>query len=89
MQGVLLQLVNVKVWMSNIIIVSSYVGSGENYLTRLIIVSLFVPCLGTTANFTWAAGGMVMRRFLTSSGMRRANYVFAAFLVMSIVLLYI
>ena len=87
LQGVGLQAVNIKVWMTNIIVVSQFVGSGEQAFSRLVIVSLFIPALGTIANFTWAAGGVIMSRFLTSDGMRRANYIFAMFLVLSVALL--
>ncbi|MDL2307091.1 LysE family translocator [Desulfovibrio sp. OttesenSCG-928-C06] len=86
-QGVGLQAVNIKVWMTNIIVVSQFVGSGEYAFSRLVAVSLFIPVIGTIANFTWAAGGVIMSRFLTSAGMRRANYIFALFLVLSVVLL--
>ncbi|MCL2123613.1 MAG: LysE family translocator [Desulfovibrionaceae bacterium] len=88
-QGALFQLVNVKVWLTNIIVISNYVGTGPGMSARfLMTVSLF-SIMGFGAMCSWAAGGVVLRRFLTSDGMRRANYVFAAFLVFSVALLFL
>lgn len=88
-EAFLFQLVNVKVWLTNIIIVSAYVGTGDDRGLRLLAAVVLFTCMGTTAMCCWAAGGTVMRRFLTSDGMRRANYVFALFLLCSIALLFV
>ncbi len=88
-QAFFFQLLNVKVWLTNVIIVNSYVGTGDDMWTRLWFCVLLFTVLGTGAMCTWAAGGMFMRRFLTSGGMRRANYVFGAFLLLSIILLFV
>lgn len=89
LQAVLLQLVNVKVWLTNIIIVSNFVGTGPESSARLWLMVALYTCLGTSAIALWAAGGAVMRRFLSSDGMRRANYLFALFLVFSVALLFV
>jgi threonine/homoserine/homoserine lactone efflux protein len=83
------QIVNVKVWLTNIIIVSAYVGTGDGRGLRLLAAVVLFTCMGTSAMCCWAAGGTVMQRFLTSDGMRRANYVFALFLLCSIALFFI
>lgn len=88
-QAFFFQLLNVKVWLTNVIIVSNYAGTGADMWTRLWFCVLLFTVLGTGAMCAWAAGGMFMRRFLTSGGMRRANYVFGAFLLLSIILLFV
>ena len=88
-QGVFFQLVNVKVWITNIVVVSAYIGAGENAATRLILSVVLFTLMGGTAMCLWAAGGVFMGRFLTSDGMRRANLVFASFLLLSIILIFV
>lgn len=86
--AVVFQLLNVKVWLTNIMIVSNYIGTGEGMRARFVLALVLFTVMGTSAMMSWAAGGMLMRRFLTSDGMRRANYVFASFLLVSIALLF-
>lgn len=88
-QAMLLQLLNVKVWITNVIIVSNYVGTGDDMRLRFAIAVVLFTFMGGTAMCCWAASGVFMRRFLTSDGMRRANYLFAAFLALSVVLLFV
>lgn len=88
-QSFLLQFVNVKAWITNVVIISSYVGTGEDSRTRFWIVLALMAAMGFASVATWAAGGSFMRRFLTSDGMRRCNYVFAAFLLVSVALLFV
>ena len=88
-QSFLLQFVNVKAWITNVIIISNYVGTGEQRWTRFWIVLLLMSVLAFASVATWAAGGSFMRRFLSSDGMRRCNYVFAAFLLVSVALLFV
>ena len=88
-QSFLLQFVNVKLWITNVVIISSYVGTGEQRWTRFWVVLVLLLLMGFTSVAAWAAGGSFMRRFLTSDGMRRCNYLFAAFLVASVVLLFV
>ncbi len=85
----LFQLLNVKVWLTNIVIASSYVGMGDDRMFRLVIASGITFFNSLMAMFVWVAGGVFMRRFLTSEGLRRANYVFAVFLVISVALLFV
>lgn len=87
--AVLFQLLNVKVWLTNVMIVSYYIGAGPDMWLRFAIALCMFTVMGTGAMMSWAAGGALMGRFLTSGGMRRANYLFAAFLVLSIVLLFV
>lgn len=87
--AMLLQLVNVKVWITNVVIVSRYVGSGDDALLKIVIAVALFTFLGGGAMCCWAAGGRFMGRFLTSDGMRRANCLFALFLVLSVGLLYV
>ena len=88
-QSFLLQFVNVKAWITNVVIISNYVGTGGHSRTRFWIVLVLMAVMGFTSVATWAAGGSFMRRFLSSDGMRRCNYVFAAFLLVSVVLLFV
>ena len=88
-QSFLLQFVNVKAWITNVVIISNYVGTGEHSRTRFWIVMALMAVMCFTSVAMWAAGGSFMRRFLTSDGMRRCNYVFAAFLLVSVVLLFV
>ena len=88
-QSFLLQFVNVKAWITNIVIISNYVGTGEGSRSRFWIVLALMAVMGFASVATWAAGGSFMRRFLTSDGMRRCNYVFAAFLLVSVILLFV
>ena len=88
-QSFLLQFVNVKAWITNVVIISNYVGTGGQRWTRFWIVLLLMSVLAFASVATWAAGGSFMRRFLSSDGMRRCNYVFAAFLLVSVVLLFV
>lgn len=87
--AMLLQLVNVKVWITNVVIVSRYVGTGDDALLKIAIAVALFTFLGGGAMCCWAAGGRFMGRFLTSDGMRRANCLFALFLVLSVGLLYV
>ena len=88
-QSFLLQFVNVKAWITNVVIISNYVGTGEHSRTRFWIVLALMAVMCFTSVAMWAAGGSFMRRFLTSDGMRRCNYVFAAFLLVSVALLFV
>ena len=88
-QSFLLQFVNVKAWITNVVIISSYVGTGEGSRTRFWLVLVLMAVMAFASVATWAAGGSFMRRFLTSDGMRRCNYVFAAFLLVSVALLFV
>lgn len=88
-QSFLLQFVNVKAWITNVVIISNYVGTGEQRWTRFWIVLLLMSVLAFASVATWAAGGSFMRRFLSSDGMRRCNYVFAVFLLVSVALLFV
>ncbi len=87
-QGIFFQLINVKVWITNIVAVSAYIGAGAEKNTRFLFVFILFSVFGGSAIAMWAAGGAAMRRFLSSDAMRRCNYLFAAFLVLSIVLLF-
>ena len=88
LQAALLQLVNVKVWLTNIIVISNYVGTGPDMNTRFLLTITLFSIMGLGAMCSWAAGGVFLRCFLSSDGMRRANYVFAACLVFSVALLF-
>lgn len=88
-QGCFFQLLNVKVWITNIVLVSTYIGAGESATARLCMTVALFTVLGFTAMSLWAAGGVFMGRFLTSDGMRRANYLFASFLLLSIILMFL
>ena len=88
LQAALFQLVNVKVWLTNIIIISNYVGTGPDMHTRFLMTVTLFSMMGFGAMCSWAAGGVFLRGFLSLDGMRRANYVFAAFLVFSVALLF-
>ena len=88
LQAALLQLVNVKVWLTNIIVISNYVGTGPDMNIRFLMTVILFSIMGFGAMCSWAAGGVFLRCFLSSDGMRRANYVFAAFLVFSVALLF-
>ena len=88
-QAALLQLVNVKVWLTNVIVISNYVGTGPDMRARFWTTVVLFSILGCAAMCSWAAGGMFLSRFLTSDGMRRANYLFAAFLAFSVLLLFV
>ena len=88
-QAFVYPLVNVKVWVTNVIIVSNYVATGEDARLRLWFCVLFFTCMGTAAMCSWAAGGAFMRRFLSSEGIRRANYFFGASLVLAVALLFV
>lgn len=87
--AVLFQLLNVKVWLTNIMAISYYVGTGEGVWGRFAAALALFTIMGVSAMMSWAAGGMLMRRFLTSDGMRRANYAFALFLLASVALLFL
>nr|WP_242018838.1 LysE family transporter [Phaeovibrio sulfidiphilus] len=87
--GFLLQQVNIKAWITNLIIVSTYVQTGEGRELRLWLIAALFTVAGIGAVFVWAALGALMRRFLTAETIRRANYVFALFLVLSVLLLYL
>ena len=87
-QAALFQLVNVKVWLTNIIIISNYVGTGPDMHARFLMAVTLFSIMGFGAMCSWAAGGVFLRYFLSSDGMRRVNYAFAAFLVFSVALLF-
>lgn len=88
-QGTVFQLVNIKAWMSCIVGVSTYGGNDEIFWVRLWIMAITFLVLGFPCAMIWGAGGAFMGRFLTGEGMRRLNYLFAFFLLASIVLIFI
>ncbi len=88
LQGFTFQFVNVKVWMGHVITIGTYAGADEYMWHRIVIIGVMCNLFGGMANLAWAAGGVVMNRFLSSEGIRRANYVFAASLVLSVFLLF-
>ena len=87
-QGCVFQLVNVKVWMGHVITIGTYAGADEYMWHRIVIIAVMTNSFGGLANLAWAAGGVAMNRFLSSEGIRRANSIFAASLVLSVVLLF-
>ncbi len=87
-QGIILQLVNVKVWIANIIAISAFMGIDAFRWHRLALMVLIFTILGTMCMLMWAAGGVLMRRFLSSEGIRFCNYVFASFLAASVILIF-
>ena len=88
LQGCAFQLVNVKVWMAHVITIGTYAGADEYMWHRIVIIGLMTNLFGGLANLAWAGGGVAMNRFLSSEGIRRANYIFAASLVLSVILLF-
>lgn len=88
LQGCAFQLINVKVWMGHVITIGTYAGADEYMWHRIVIIGLMTNLFGGMANLAWAAGGVAMNRFLSSEGIRRANYLFAASLVLSVILLF-
>lgn len=89
MQGLAFQLVNVKGWLSQIVAVSTYAGASDDRLLRVWIMCGLLCFFVFISTLLWAAGGAFMRQFLTSEGVKRCNYLFALFLIFSIVLLFI
>lgn len=87
-QGITFQLLNVKVWMGHLIAISTYAGADEYMWRRIVIIGFLTCSLGGLANLAWAAGGAAMNRFLSSEGIRRANYIFAASLILSVLFLF-
>lgn len=88
-QGLLFQLSNVKAWITSIVAISSYAGSDENTWTRIWIMVAIYLIVGTPSGLIWGLGGEFMGKFLTGESIRRINYVFALFLLLSIVLIFI
>ncbi len=88
-QGLVFQLVNPKAWLTCVSGVSMYAGADAYVWQRLWIMTVIFMVLGFLSLCTWAAGGVIMSRFLSSEGMRRCNYVFAGFLALSVGLLFL
>ncbi len=88
-QGLLFQLVNPKAWLTCVSALGMYVGSDAFVWRRIMIICAIFVIIGFLSVSMWAAGGVLMSRFLTSEGMRRCNYVFAAFLALSVALLFV
>ncbi len=87
-QGLTLQMVNIKVWMGHVIAIGTYAGADEYMWRRMAIIAAMFSLFGWLANMVWALGGAAMNRFLSTEGIRRVNYVFAASLALSVVLIF-
>lgn len=87
-QGFLFQLVNVKGWLTSVVTYTAYVAPGD-ILPRMIYLNIVLLIFGIITPAMWAAGGVFMRRFLSSEGIKTVNYVLAGFLVLSVALIFI
>ncbi len=88
-QAFLFQVVNAKLWVLAVVAVSSHIGVGADRGVRFLVILAMFTAVGMSSILLWAAGGAAMRRFLSSAAMRRCNYAFASFLVLSVVLLFL
>ncbi len=88
-QSLLFQFSNPKAWITSLSGVSLFAGTDEFYALRLGVMSAVYIVLGAFSSLVWAGGGSMMSRLLNSDGIRRCNYVFAVFIVLSITLLFI
>ncbi len=68
-QGVALQLVNIKAWMLALTLVAGWVATGPNRAARLFIVGLTMMGFAFTSNLSYALLGALLRQWL-AHGMR-------------------
>ena len=88
-QGIAFQFVNPKAWLAIISAVTSYAGKDEYVFERVLIMTALIALVGFITACIWSAGGVFMAKFLSAKGMRRCNYVFASFLLLSVITLFV
>ena len=84
------QFLNPKGVLIGIIIVSTYVEHGENYLIYAIQVVLFAFLVSLTSITFWTFVGKYLRKFATNEKfIKYFNYVMSALLLLSLITFYI
>ena len=84
------QFLNPKGVLIGIIIVSTYVEYGENYLSYAIQVVLFAFLVSLTSITFWTFVGKYLRKFATNENfIKYFNYVMSGLLLLSIITFYI
>ena len=84
------QFLNPKGVLIGIIIVSTYVEYGENYLAYAIQVVLFAFLVSLTSITFWTFVGKYLRKFATNENfIKYFNYVMSGLLLLSIITFYI
>ena len=80
--GIILQLLNVKVITVTMVMFSQFLDTDAGRLSQVMILSLGIFSLTTGATMTWAAGGAwLTRKFASEKSMRAQGYIFGGMLV--------
>ena len=85
-QAVFFQWVNPKAWIMAITSISLFVTSAQNSIMLVLIVAFVYMLSGIISTNSWALGGVLLKKILTSAKMISIfNKTMAFFLVVSII----
>lgn len=82
LDGVILQLLNVKVVTVTMVMFSQFLDTDSGQLSQVMILSFGLASLTTGATMTWAAGGAwLTRTFASEKSVRLQGYIFGTMLI--------
>ena len=82
LDGVVLQMLNMKVVAVTMVMFSQFLESGPGQLLQVGLLSLGLGTLTSCATMTWAAGGTWLTRFFASEqSVRVQGYIFGSMLI--------
>lgn len=85
-KGALLQLVNGKVWIVVMGVISAYTTMGANYHHQIMVITAIMFLTGLPSLLIWLMFGSLIKRFLTKkSHMMMFNYTMAGLLFLTVV----
>ncbi len=82
MDGVVLQLLNMKVVAVTVVMFSQFLDVDSGQLSQVLTLSLGIALLTTGATISWAAGGAwLIKKFASEDSARLQGYIFGTMLV--------
>ena len=82
LDGVILQLLNMKVVTVTMVMFSQFLDTDSGQLSQVMILSFGLASLTTGATMTWAAGGVWQTRtFASEKSVRLQGYIFGTMLI--------
>ena len=80
--GVILQLLNMKVVTVTVVMFSQFLDAGSGQISRVILLSIGLAALTSGATMTWACGGAwLTRTFASEKSVKLQGYIFGGMLI--------
>lgn len=82
LDGIILQMLNVKVVTVTMVMFSQFLETGPGQLSRMVMLAAGLATLTTCATMTWAAGAAwLTRTFATEKSVKLQGYIFGSMLI--------